>query len=116
MSYINRHPKDFIKSLQLIHFGLLSTVLIFGIYVALNVKDRLFFSYEDDKAFLYLAIIISFIGNLTSKFLYAKLLKQIPNDADLSQKAIKYSTAHIFRMAMLEFPAFMCLFFVMIFE
>lgn len=112
MSYINRQPKNFIKSLQLIHFGLLSTVLIFGIYVALNAKDRLFFSYEEDKAFLYLAIIISFIGNLTSKFLYAKLIKQISKDAELAQKAIKYSTAHIFRMAMLEFPAFMCVFFV----
>jgi hypothetical protein len=113
MSYTNRQPKDFIKSLQIIHFALLGIVLLFGAYIAFNAKDRLFFSYEEDKAFLYLAIIIAFAGNLTSKFLYAKLLKQIPNDADLSQKAIKYSTAHIFRMAMLEFPAFMCLFFVM---
>ncbi|SFS31746.1 DUF4271 domain-containing protein [Lutibacter maritimus] len=112
MSYINRQPKDFIKSLQIIHFALLAAVLVFASYVAFNAKDRLFFSYQEGKAFLYLAIIIAFAGNLTSKFIYAKLINQIPKDADLSLKAIKYSTAHIFRMAMLQFPAFMCVFFV----
>lgn len=112
MSY-SKQPKDFMKSLQIIHIVLLIGVLGFAAYVAISVKDRLFFSYEEDKAFLYLAIIIAFIGNLSSKFLYAKLLKQIPEKADLSQKAIKYSTAHIFRIAMLEFPALMCVIFVL---
>ncbi|MDP3359843.1 MAG: hypothetical protein Q8S41_10900 [Lutibacter sp.] len=113
MSYTNRQPKDFMKSLQLIHFSLLFIIVVFGGYVALNAGDQLFFSYEDDKIFLYMAILISFVGNLFSKYLYNKLLKQIPAEADLSQKAVKYSTAHIFRVAMLEFPALMCIIFVM---
>jgi hypothetical protein len=113
MSLNNQQPKDFIKSLQIIHFALLFLVVAFAAYVAISSKNSLFFSYEENKAFLYLAIIISFIGNLSSKFLYAKLLKQIPPKADLNQKAIKYSTAHIFRVAMLEFPALMCVIFVM---
>jgi hypothetical protein len=113
MSYINRQPKDFMKSLQIIHIVLLVTVLAFAAYVAYNAKDVLFFSYEDDKPFLFLAIIIAFIGNLASKFLYAKQLKQISTKADLNEKIIKYTTAHFFRMAMLEFPAFMCIIFTM---
>lgn len=113
MSYIKRQPKDFMKSLQLIHFSLLFIIVIFAMYVALNAGDQLFFSYQEDKMFLYMAILISFVGNLSSKYLYAKLLKQIPADAELSQKAVKYSTAHIFRVAMLEFPALMCIIFVM---
>jgi len=113
MSYTNRQPKDFMKSLQIIHIALLAAVLLFTAYVAFNAKDVLFFSYEDDKPFLFLAIIIAFAGNLASKLLYAKLLKQISDKTDLSEKAIKFSTAHIFRMAMLEFPAFMCVFFTM---
>lgn len=113
MSYTNQQPKDFIKSLQIIHIALLAGVLIFGAYVAFNAKNALFFSYEEDKPFLFLAIIIAFSGNLASKYLYSKLLKQVPDKADLNEKAIKYSTAHIFRMAMLEFPAFMCIFFAM---
>ncbi|MDF1518474.1 MAG: hypothetical protein RQ864_09240 [Lutibacter sp.] len=113
MSYINRQPRNFMKSLQLIHFSLLFIIVIFAAYVALNAGDQLFFSYQEDKMFLYMAILISFVGNLSSKYLYAKLLKQIPADADLSQKAVKYSTAHIFRVAMLEFPALMCIIFVM---
>jgi len=113
MSYNNKEPKDFMKSLRIIHIFLLASVIGFGIYVVLSAKDQLFFSYQEDKAFLYLAIIISFIGNLASKSLYAKLLKQIPTKADFSEKIVKYSTAHIFRVAMLEFPALMCIIFVM---
>ena len=113
MSTHNQQPKDFIKSLQIIHFSLLFLVIAFAAYVAISSKDGLFFSYEEDKAFLYLAIIISFIGNLASKFLYGKLISQISSKASLNQKAIKYSTAHIFRVAMLEFPALMCAIFVM---
>lgn len=113
MTAINKQPKDFTKSLQIIHFILLVVVIAFGTYVAIKAKELLFFSYEEDKAFLYMAILIAFAGNLASKFVYSKLLKQIPLDADLLQKATKYSTAHIFRMAMLEFPALMCIIFVM---
>lgn len=113
MSNINRQQKNFMKSLQFIHFSLLFIIVIFGAYVALNAGDQLFFSYEEDKMFLYMAILISFAGNLSSKYLYTKLLKQIPANADLSQKTVKYSTAHIFRIAMLEFPALMCIIFAM---
>jgi hypothetical protein len=113
MSYTNKQPKDFIKSLQIIHLALLAGILIFTAYVAFKAKDALFFSYEDDKPFLFLAIIIAFAGNLASKYLYASLLKKISDNLDLMQKAIKFSTAHVFRMAMLEFPAFMCVFFTM---
>ena len=108
-----KHPKNFIKSLQIIHFVLLFVVVLFGAYVALSLNEKLLFSYKEDKAFLYLAILIAFIGNLSSKFLYAKLIKQIPEEANLLEKASKYSTAHIFRMAMLEFPALMCIIFVL---
>lgn len=113
MKYINRQPKDFMKSLQIIHFALVGSVLVFAAYVAVVKMDSMFFSYQQDKAFLYLAIIISFIGNLSSKSLYARLIGQIPKDADLSQKAVKYSTSHIFRLALLEFPSLMCVIFVL---
>ncbi|SDW78163.1 hypothetical protein SAMN05444411_102161 [Lutibacter oricola] len=111
MSYTNSQLKDFIKSLQIIHLVLILGVVIFGGYIAFTLQNELFFSYEDDKAFLFLAIVIAFVGNLSSKFLFAKMLKQIPEKSNLSQKAVKYSTAHIFRMAMLEFPALMCIIF-----
>jgi ABC-type multidrug transport system fused ATPase/permease subunit len=113
MSNTNRQPKGFIKSLQILHIVLLAGVLLVAVYVAFNAKDVLFFSYKDDRSLLFLAIIIAFIGNLVSKFLYKKLLNQISEKAELSEKAIKFSTAHIFRMALLEFPAFICVFFVM---
>lgn len=106
-------PKNFIKLLQIIHFVLLMSVVVFGAYVAVQAEEQLFFSYKEDKTFLYLAILIAFIGNLASKFMYSKLLNRIPLKIDLLQKEIKYSTAQIVRMAMLEFPAFMCVIFVM---
>lgn len=106
-------PTNFIKTLQIIHFALLFSVVGFAVFVVIQAGNSLFFSYEEDKAYLYLAIILSFIGNLSSKFVYKKLLNQITKELDLTQKAIKYSTAHVFRMAMLEFPAFMCVIFAM---
>ena len=113
MSTINQPVKDFIKSLQIIHFVLLMCVIAFAAYVSIQLNEQLTFSYSNDKAFLYIAITISFVGNLMSKSLFIKLIKKIPEDADLLQKASKYSTAHIFRLAMLEFPALMCIIFVM---
>lgn len=113
MSYIKSQPKDFIKSLQLIHALLVVGLLGFAVYTTFKQSDFLYFSYKEDKAFLYLAIIISFAGNMASKMIFAKLLKQISADDDLTKKATKYSTAHILRMAMLEFPALMCIIFVM---
>lgn len=91
----------------------MASVVLFGLYVVYNAKDVLYFSTEGDKMFLYLAILISFSGNLASKFLYKKMIKQIPDKADLNEKVVKFSSAHIFRLAMLEFPAFMCVFFAM---
>ena len=113
MSNTNQQPKDFIKSLQIIHFALLMGAIVFAAYVSIQLNEQLTFSYSNDKAFLYIAITISFVGNLMSKSLFIKLIKKIPEDADLLQKASKYSTAHIFRLAMLEFPALMCIIFVM---
>ena len=113
MSITNQQPKDFIKSMQIIHIALMAGVVLFGLYVAYNAKDVLYFSTEGDKMFLYLAIFISFSGNLASKFLYKKLIKQISDKADLNEKVVKFSSAHIFRLALLEFPAFMCVFFAM---
>lgn len=107
----SEQPKDFMKSLQIIHSALLFGVIAFATYVSYTLKDSLFYSYEKDRAFLFLAIIIAFVGNLSSKFLYAKLIKSITIKMPLSQKVVKYSTAHIFRIAMLEFPALMCVIF-----
>lgn len=113
MNYTSKQPKNFIKSIQIIHIALLISVVLFAMYVIITTWKGLFFSYHENKPFLYLAILISFAGNLASKYLYAKLIKQIPAKSNLVQKAIKYSTAHIFRVAMLEFPAFMCIIFVL---
>ena len=98
MNNNNKQPKDFMKSLQIVHIFLLTGVIGFGIYVFLSAKDQLFFSYQEDKAFLYLAIIISFIGNLASKSLYAKLLKQISEKASFDQKIIKYTINHLIQI------------------
>jgi len=112
MSSTKQQPKDFIKSLQIIHIALVVTVVGFAVYIAQRAGDKLFFSYEEDRAFLFLAIIVAFIGNLSSKFIYKKLIGQISSKQNLFQKATKFSTAHVFRMAMLEFPALMCVLFV----
>ncbi len=116
MSTINQQPKNFIKLLQVIHLVLVASVLLFTSYVFFKDKDVLFFSYEDNRPFLFLAIIIAFGGNLVSKYLYANLLNKITISTDFMLKTIKFSTAHFYRLALLEFPAFLCIFFTMQFN
>jgi len=114
MRNFEKQPKDFIKLIQIIHIVLILGILLFVTYAAINTKAHLFFSYEEDRLYLLMAIIIAFAGNLSSKFLFLKLIKQIPADASLFQKATKYTVAHIFRIALLEFPALMCIILVLI--
>lgn len=109
----SKQPKDFIKSLQIIHISLLACVLVFSAYVVFTLNDQLFFTYKQDQAYLYLAIMIAFSGNLCSKFLYAKLLKQISWESTFNKKMLKFTTAHIFRIAMLTFTALLCVIFVL---
>ena len=113
MKFNSQQPKDFIKTLQIIHWALVLGVLVFTAVIAYTQKNTLYFSYTENKMFLYMAIIISFIGNMASKQLYAKLISQINVNQKLFDKAAKYSTAHILRVAMLEFPALMCVIFAM---
>ncbi len=112
MNY-KKQPKGFIKSLQIIHYAFLFGVVGFAAYVAIKNNDLLFFSYEEDRMFLYLAIIIAFAGNISSKYLYSKMISQISIKDDLNEKVTKYSSSHIFRLAMLEFPALMCVIFAL---
>jgi hypothetical protein len=113
MSYTNQQPKDFMMSLQIIHFILLMSIIVFAAYVSIHLNGILNFSYANDRTFLFIAITISFIGNLLSKSLFLKLIKKIPKDANLLEKTKKYSIAHIFRLMMLVLPALMCIIFVM---
>ena len=113
MNTSKKGQKDFIKSIQFVHIAMLSSVVIFAVYVIVTSINKLFFSYSEGKSFLYLAILISFAGNLASKFMYAKNMKKIDKNDSFYNKASKFSAAHIVRMALLEFPAFMCIIFVM---
>ena len=113
MSYTNQQPKNFMMSLQIIHYILLMSIVVFAAYVSIHLNGILNFSYSNDRAFLFMAITISYIGNLLSKSIFLKLIKKIPKNANLLQKTKKYSIAHIFRLLMLILPALMCVFFVL---
>lgn len=107
-------PKNFIKTLQIISIALIVSIVLLAIYVWYITQDILFFSTKEDKMFLFMAIIISFAAHLSSKYIFSKLIEGIDFKATFSFKVTKFTSAHIVRMALLEFPAIMCLVFVMI--
>ncbi len=113
MSYTNQQPRDFMISLQIIHFILMMVIIAFSAYVSIHLNGMLNFSYASDRTFLFIAITISFIGNLLSKSIFLKLIKKIPENANLLEKTKKYSIAHLLRLILLLLPAFMCIIFVM---
>lgn len=104
---------NFIKTLQLIYTFLIASVVIFALYVAYWQKDLLFFSVKEEKTFLYLAILVAFAGNLASKFMYNKQINQIFLNHSFKEKKVKYTSANIVKIALLEAPAIMCIMFVL---
>lgn len=98
----------FIKTLQIVYFFFIVSIITFSLYVSYWQKETLFFSFTEGKTFLYIAILVAFTGNLAGKFMYNKLIREILLNHSLTEKKSKYITASIVRAAMLEIPAFMC--------
>jgi hypothetical protein len=104
------NKSGFIKILRLIHIGLVSGIVIFALFTIMTHKSRLFFSVETDKNFLYIALIVAFLGNWASKTIYNNTLRKLSINSNFNDKILKYTNAYIYKLAFLEFAAMLCTF------
>lgn len=104
-------PSKFFKSLQAIHIGIMLSLIFVSLLLLILMKDSLVLNFDGNRTFMFMALIIGYGGKFAGKMMFNKLIKQLPFKAGLPLKSEKYKVAHIVRLAMLEFPALMCLYF-----
>jgi len=104
----------FFKSLQAVHIGIMLSVIFISLLLFINTKDALQLNFNGDKTFMFMAIIIGYGGKFVGKMMFNRLISKLPFKAGLALKTEKYRMAHIVRLALLEFPAFMCLYFAFV--
>jgi len=104
-------PSKFFKSLQAIHIGFMLSIIFISLLLYINIKETLQLNFDGDKTFMFMAIIIGYGAKFVGKMMFNRLMSQLPFKAGLALKSEKYKVAHIVRLALLEFPALMCLYF-----
>ena len=103
------NKSQFIKILQVIHIAFVVGVVIFALFTIMTHKSRLFFSVETNKIFLYVALIVAFLGNWLSKTVYNKILSKLKLVSNFNDKILKYTKAFIYKLAFLEFATIVCI-------
>ncbi len=104
-------PSAFFKLLQAIHIGMMLSLIFLSLLLFIFLKEALNLDFDGNRTFMFMALIIGYGGKFSGKIMFRKLMRQLPFKAGLALKLEKYKVAHIVRLAMLEFPAFMCLYF-----
>lgn len=91
-------------SIQIINGALIVGVSVF-LAVVLSITENMFFDYNDQSEFKFIAPIILIIGFFAGSFLYKKQVQIINTEDNLQKKLRRYLTGTIIRTALLEAAA-----------
>jgi hypothetical protein len=98
-------PKNFLKTLTIIHYALVSGPLLTGIIFYLNTELNTNGTVDD--IFVYIFPLIALGGIFAGNFIFKKLLSNIKKNENLQHKLAGYQTASLVKFALLEGPAFL---------
>ena len=96
-------PRNFIKTLSIIHYALLAGPLISGIIFYMNTQSVI--NGSPDDIFIYILPVIGLAGIFASKTLYSMLLSPLKQKDNLQEKLAGLQTASLVRYALVEGPA-----------
>jgi len=99
---MKQHSRFF--SLLLIHYTIISGVLVFGIVVFYKTPN-LVLSFKNDGVFIFLAPSIALFAVLSQSILFSKSIAKSKLMDNLQSKFATYQSAHIIRLAFLEVAA-----------
>uniref|UniRef100_UPI0032163206 hypothetical protein n=1 Tax=uncultured Draconibacterium sp. TaxID=1573823 RepID=UPI0032163206 len=100
--------KDFFKSIQIIHFALMTGLIFFGAitfylnYSGLAIENET----EMNTAFMYVVPIFTISGIFASNFLFKQRLKNCVKQSTLKEKLNEYRSALIIKFAIIEGSSF----------
>ncbi|WP_420602624.1 hypothetical protein [Flagellimonas sp.] len=99
-------PERFIRTLSIIHLGLIAGPLVFGLIVYFNSQStHINFSNTDDM-FLIVIPIFALSSIFLGNFIFGQSIKNIARTSSLRQKLVRFQTASIIRYALVEAAAF----------
>ena len=98
-------PKGFLKTISIIHLGLLAGPLIFGIYTYSTIKETKLDYSDTNDIFLFLVPLFAISGILVGNILFKEQIEKLKNNNSLREKLSGFQTASIIKYALLEGPA-----------
>ncbi|MGB7394701.1 MAG: hypothetical protein WA913_09935 [Pricia sp.] len=100
------NAKSFLKTLSIIHAGLLASLTGFAIFCYFQVG-----SFEarmsEGNLFIYLVPVAAVAGYFLSQWVFRKQIQSISKNRPLLQKLEKYQKALLIKYALLEGPGFL---------
>ncbi|WP_339725911.1 hypothetical protein [Maribacter stanieri] len=101
--------KNFIKSLSIMHLFLLGGLIIFTVWVILQI-NTFNTSTNGQGPFLYAVPVFAMLGYFGSQWIFKKMTSKIKMDIKFEEKLKKYQSALHLKYALIEMPAFIGLF------
>lgn len=98
-------PKGFLKTISILHLGLLAGPLIFGIFTYSTIKETKLDYSDTNDIFLFLVPFFAFSGILVGNILFKEQIEKLKNNNSLREKLSGFQTASIIKYALLEGPA-----------
>lgn len=98
-------PRNFIKTLSIIHFAMVSGPLLVGTIFYMNTE--LINNGTQNDIFIYVFPLIALAGVFASKFLFNLFIKNLKSHETLQAKLAGYQTASLIKFALIEGPAFL---------
>lgn len=96
-------PKQFLKTLSIIHAALVIGPLLIAAFFYMNTA--LVTNGTQNDIFIYVFPILALAGIFASKFMFNLLVKNVKNQERLRAKLAGYQTASVIKFALLEGPA-----------
>lgn len=100
-------PRHFIKTITIIHLGLLSAPTLFGFVAYAQAKDTFLDYSNTDDTFMLVVPIIALSGIFMGNLLFKQSLIAARKADSLQNKLAKFQTASLIKYALIEGPAFL---------
>lgn len=100
-------PNKFIKTISIIHLGLMTGPVLFG-FVAYSQTKNSFLDYSDTSdVFLIVVPLFALTGIFVGNLIFKQAMKSAERTEGLQTKLARYQTASLIKYALIEGPAFL---------
>lgn len=100
-------PANYIKTLSIIHLGMLMGPVAFGVVMYSQAKNSTLNFSDTSDVFLMVVPIFALSGIFVGNLLFNRMLQAAKKEEGLAPKLMRFQTASLIRFALTEGPAFL---------